>query len=244
MKLMSVGTAILILISSPVQAQVDWATWGSPSGNTVTGTFSGGATITLTSFFDNISGGAAAGTGWNSADPLLPGRPDGTNPPYMQMVTGTPHPTVLAIGAQVLSLDLTGISIDTLTTVGFSDFKGSNWYYLTLLDGAGTPLSLLTVRVTHYNMVLAGNGWAVDYDLTIDLATGFMRASGPHQVPGAFYLHSGVALLDHLPPLTRRVVVTSGLAQESEGVTIYAGLAATTPVQPTTWSRIKRLAGG
>jgi len=243
MKLASLSLAILILVSSPAHAQVEWATWGSPGGSNVTGTFNGGATVTLTSFFDDISGGIAAGAGWNSASPLLPGRPDGTNPPYMQMVTGSPHPVVIANGAQVLSLDLTGITIDTLTTVGFSDFKSGNWYYLKLLDGSDTPLSLLTLRLTHYDMVLAGSGWAVDYDLSINLNDGFMLAVGPHQVPGAFYDHSGVVLLDHLPPLTRRVVVTSGRAQDSEGISIYVGRADTTPVKPTTWSGIKRLAG-
>jgi hypothetical protein len=88
------------------------------------------------------------------------------------------------------------------------------------------------------------NGWDVDYDLSVNLTNGFMLAVGPHQVPGAFYEHSGVLLIDHLPPLTRRVVVTAGRSQESEGLTIYFGRGVTTPVEPTTWSGIKRLAGG
>jgi hypothetical protein len=30
-----------------------------------------------------------------------------------------------------------------------------------------------------------------------------MLAVGPHQVPGAFYDHSGVVLIDHISPFTR-----------------------------------------
>jgi len=241
---MKMAMICLVLLLAPPRsalAQLEWATWGAVSGNTVTATFESGPTATLTSFFDGISNGATAGTEWNTVDPAFPGRPDGTNPPLMRMVSGSPHPVVIANGAQVLSLDLLNVPIDTLTTVGFSDFKSGNWYYLHLQNSSGTDLSLLSIRLTHFNMKLAGSGWDVDFDLTIDLNSGFMLGNGPHQVPGAFYDHSGVVLIDHLPPQIRRVVVTAGRNQDSEGLTIYLGRGASTPVEPATWSGIKRL---
>ncbi|MEW6603011.1 MAG: hypothetical protein AB1499_18715, partial [Nitrospirota bacterium] len=62
-------------------------TWGTPSGSTLIGTFSGYQTVTLTADFTNMSAGIA-GSEYTS-DPSVPGRPDNTNPPFQRIVSGT-----------------------------------------------------------------------------------------------------------------------------------------------------------
>lgn len=240
MKLVLTLIILTICLPGRSNAQINWAAWGSPSGNVNTGIFGDGKTVTLTSFFDGISGGTIAGAGF-TANPPLPGLPDGSSPTYMGMLTGSPHPMLIPSGAQVAALDLMTVSVDTATLVGFSDFKNGNWYVLELQDASGAPLSLAGLRIQHHDITLAGLLWVADYDLDVNLTNGLIVVHGVHTVPEAFYEHSGVTLLSNLPPLTRRIVLRSGKSQESEGISIYLGANVTVPVAPTTWSRIKTL---
>ena len=238
MKLVITALALPALGSSPAHAQLEWAAWGTPNGTTNSGSFSTGDFVQLTSFFDGITAGVPAG-GEYISDPPIPGVPDGTNPTFQRIVTGSPHPTVLANGATVASLDLTTVDVDTATTFGLADLKSGLWYQLELQDSFDNPLSLAGVRLSHYNLTLTGGVFIADYDLTLNPTTGLILVNSIHEVPTAIYQHSGLTLFDHLPLLTRRIVLKTGRSEDSEGISIYLGIPSTTPVAPTTWGGLK-----
>lgn len=133
MKRIATGFLFFLLLCLPgsVAAQTEWASWGNPVGTVNVGSFGGGQIVTLTSYFDGITAGVTGGTEY-SASPAFPGRSDGKNPTFMRAMTGSPHPSVIASGAQVASLDLSGVAPDSNLTFGLGDLKDGNWYRLVL----------------------------------------------------------------------------------------------------------------
>lgn len=242
MKLVTTGLLFFLLLCLPgaVAAQVEWAAWGNPAGTVNTGSFGGGQVVTLTSHFDGITAGVTGGTEY-SASPAFPGRSDGKNPTFMRAITGSPHPSVLVGGAQVASLDLIGVAPDSNLTFGLGDLKSGNWYRLVLQDGSGTTLSLAGVRLANHNITYVGSSLVADYDVTLNTADGLILVTGIHDVPGAFYGHSGVALFSKLPTATRRIIVLTGTSQETEGIQIYLGITPTTATEKVTWGSLKSL---
>jgi hypothetical protein len=231
-----VALAVMVWIGSEVRAAAQWAEWGTPSGNTVVGTFSSGHTVTLTGDFTGISAGHPAGTAYTS-DPAVPGRPDDTNPPFMSLMTG-PGTTLCVDGnlnyvcppfPTVAELDLSDLPAGTSVTFGLSDTKGTFFYQLELRDAASNVLSPDDAVLTPYNITWNGSSLVADLNLIL-LADNngpggndnILWADGDHDA-GGFYAHTGLTTISNLPADTRsiRLIFPGPGAQDVEQIQIY-----------------------
>jgi hypothetical protein len=159
----------------------------------------------------------------------------------MRVVTGSPHPTTINAGDPIATIDLMAFAVDSATTFGLGDLKNGNWYRLELRDASAALLPLTGIQSAHHNLTLAGSGWVADLNVTLDTSDGLMLIPSLHDVPGAFYEHSGVTLFSNLPAATRSIIVRAGRFQDTEGIQIYFGTEVTVATEPTTWSRVKSL---
>jgi hypothetical protein len=227
---------LAVVAPTGANGATEWATWGSTVNNTsVTGTFKDGRTVQLTSFFDSISGGVTAG-GEYTASPAIPGQTDGTNPSFIRAVTGTPHPSLINPGALILTIDLTGFTVDADSIFGLGDLRDIAFYRLELLDSSLAALPLAGLQTANYNLTLTG-GVIADLDVTFNSTTGALKDSLIHD-GGGTYRHSGLVTFTGLPAPTRfiRMRSNSTAVQDTEGIQIYfGGSASAVPIPAAGW---------
>lgn len=201
-------SAFIVLVASATStnanAGVEWATWGAASGATSTGTFPSGGTVVLTADFTDINGGEPAGAEY-TADPAPPGRPDGTNPPFTRMMTGTPGGDV-PNGAAVLTLDLTDLPADANVIFGLADQCSCDNYRMEVLDGSLDSLSLAGIVVMPYNITyfnpLYGSTYVADFN---SIFVGDLLYADQVHDAGSDYGHTGLTTFSELPSGARYI---------------------------------------
>lgn len=243
--------AVVALV--PIMASAfDWANWGSPSGGSSVGSLGACRSATLTADFTDITAGVPAGVEYTSA-PAMPGRPDGTNPPFQRFMTGPPPQLLIARDTVVATLDLTGLGGAPGVVVGIGDQKFQ--YGIELLDGSGSviPAAAWTagVTVTSYHLTYAGSGLIADQNSTLGAppfgwasfdvpptsADGAVLTNDGFNDAGGWYTQTGVTTLANLPVQTRWIVLRAKGREyvdpqtgqrtpmtQPEGVQIYLGL--------------------
>jgi Ca2+-binding RTX toxin-like protein len=211
---------------STAHAGVEWATWGAPGGATSTGAFPNGSSVVLTANFTGISGGVEAGAEY-TADPLPPGRPDGTNPPFTRMMTGTPG-TDVPNGAAVLTLDLTGLPADAKVIFGLADQCDCYNYRMEVLDGSLGALDLASIVVKPYNITylnpLYGSTYVADYN---SIFVGDLLYADQVHDGGSDYGHTGLTTFAELPAGARYIkLYAPNYPQGAEGLQVAVAVEA------------------
>lgn len=223
----------ILFISWPAMAELRWATWGSPSGSTVTGAFPGGQIVTLTTNSTPISIGEPAGLEYIS-NPPMPGRPDDTNPPFIRIVTGTPG-TLIPAGTPIAAIDIAGLPAGTAVIFGLGDVKFV--YKLRVLDSALNELPLGSPVLTNYDLlytydIFGGSSTdpiarTADFDCAL---SGSLVATSEVHSAGGVYNQTGVCLLSFssLPAGARYIALSippfseyPAVSTEPEGIQIY-----------------------
>lgn len=233
--------ALVLLGIAPLSANAatEWAIWNTAASNlAATGSFADGRTVQLTSYFETITGPAAAGTVY-AISPAVPGQPDGRNPSFTYALTGPgPYPATINPGAVVALLDLTDFTVNADTLLGLADMKFQ--YQLELRDINQNVLPLTSLATTDYNLTYDGSGLIAD-------AGCFLQATAAGTLPagllyvtsndaGGFYTHTGLCTFGNLPAETKFIrLLLGGVApREVEGIHVYlAGTASAVPVPAT-----------
>jgi len=234
-----------------VASAFDWATWGPPSGGSSVARLGACRIATLTADFTDVNAGEPAGLEYTSV-PAMPGRPDGTNPPFQRFMTGPPLQSI-ARDTVVATLDLNGLGGAPGVVVGIGDQKFQ--YGVELLDGTGSVIPAAAwsagVTVTPYHLTYTGSGLIADrnstfgappfgwasFDVQPTPADGAVLTNDGYNDAGGSYAQTGVTTLANLPAHTRwirlrakgRDYVDPQTGQhipliQSEGVQIYLGL--------------------
>lgn len=204
-----------MVIHPATASTLEWALWGAPANDASAATFSDGRSVTLTAFFAGF--GEPAGLEYTSS-PAIPGTTGGTNPSFIRVLTGSPHPTTVNANATIAEFTLNGWDADSSTIVGIADQLSGTQYRLELLDANGALLSTAGLTVTPYNLTYTGSGLVADYNSL--LVGGVLFPDDVHDA-GSFYQHTGLTTLSNLPAGTRKVRLASQIFQNSEGIQLY-----------------------
>ena len=226
--------ALTLLFSAPAShAATEWTGWSIPDSGPgdALGSFADGRTIT---WFGNRSSFKAPNTIY-TADPIIPGQPDGGNPPYILGPTGAPGETI-ADGDLIAAFDLTGFPVDSETVFGIADMVEPALYRIEILDAADSPLALTGIQVSNYNLFYP-NTLIGDYNILLDPATGVLSVDPTHDAnAGSTYVHSGLTLFSNLPAETEMIRILSAQEQTSEGIQHYFGASASViPLPGAAW---------
>lgn len=213
----------ICLLPGAASAAPVWVDWTLVSSASATGTLGGGRTATFTAGTAGVQGVTSAATGGANytASPPVPGLASGESAESVNIVTATPHPTVINDGDLIFEVELQNFPIDGDTTIGLRDLWLVDSYRIELLDGSRSVLALTSVQLSSYDLSYA-SGFVADLGATLDASTGMISSDLNHNL-GSIYAHSGLVLFTNLPTQTHYVRLYAGKTQQSEGISFYLG---------------------
>ncbi|MEO8223733.1 MAG: hypothetical protein ABI661_02935 [Gammaproteobacteria bacterium] len=234
------GCVLIGTLPLSAMASTEWATWNTAASNLSSiGSFADGRTVQLTSFFETITGPAAASTIYN-VSPAVPGQANGRNPSFTYALTGPgPYPNSIARDDVAASIDLTNYTVNGDTIFGLADLKFQ--YRLELQDSGHNPLALTGLVTTDYNLTYDGSGLIADLGCFFQSAAagttpaGVIFVGGSGHDAGGTYVHSGLCTFTNLPTETKFIrILARGVTQETEGIhVLLAGTASAVPLPAT-----------